>query len=111
MLIYILSEAAEKIEDRESAAEGTQITEEEAERGQIWLEFSEAVSLLLPKKIFEILQLPRLKVGERRLTMPESEFRNHASKFRKLFSLEREATPELIWESSMREELRRILVS
>jgi len=41
--------------------------------------------------------------------MRESESRNHAIKFRKLFQLETEATPELIWSNSMRENLRSIL--
>lgn len=50
-----------------------------------------------------------MKIGDRRFEIPESEYKNHASKFRKLFSLEHEATPELIWESQMRDELRQVL--
>ena len=49
--------------------------------------------------------------AKRLLTMSENEYRNHATKFRKLFQLDREATPELIWEDSMRQELRLVLTS
>ena len=43
------------------------------------------------------------------MQMRETESRNHAIKFRKLFQLETEATPELIWNNSMRENLRSVL--
>lgn len=78
---------------------------------KIWISFSQAVAILLPKKIFETLQVPRMQIGDRRLDMTDLEYRNNALKFRRLFSLEREATPELIWEGSMRSELRAFLSS
>lgn len=81
------------------------------EHSQIWLKFNEAISKLLPKKILETLQVPQLKIGNKRLTMSDNEYKNHATKFRKLFQLDREATPELIWETSMRDELKNILQS
>ena len=64
---------------------------------------------MLPRKIFETLQVPRMKIGDRRLPMTDRDKHNNANKFRMLYSLEREVTPELIWENSMREELRNVL--
>ena len=50
-----------------------------------------------------------MKIGDRRLPMTDRDKHNNANKFRMLYSLEREVTPELIWENSMREELRNVL--
>ena len=116
-MLKISSHAAEIIEDREIQGqinneddqEATAQAKEAEAANEVWVKFSDCMEKLLPMKIFETLIVPRMKIGDKRLPVQEIEYHNQALKFRRLFSLESEVTPELIWKSDMRDELRKVL--
>lgn len=112
ILFHAVSQASEKIEDLDLPDDATLVQNFESVENPddlVWPKFIDAMNKLLPRKILETLKVPRMRSGEKRLDIAQFEKRNHAGKFRKLYQLETEATPELIWDRNMRDNLRQIL--